>query len=559
MKKQSVRRLKYGSNTVIGIILLIISLVAVNFIAERSRYRFDLTRNKEKTLSLATQNILKNMKNQVNVTVYATTESTPPAWTEQRKQLRDLLMDFRSISKGKVHFTFVDPSKDTVAERKAQENGIRRQLMAQESAKELNAREGYLGFTVEQAGNTETVGVISPQHPLEYQLTMAINKVGQIDIPKIGIVTPMPNQFSIQGRYNLVKQVFEQEGYTLQPYTPETFRTLLDENAPKMLVIFEPDELTEESQFYIDQYIMKGGKMIVASSSFAPSQNAQMNQAQGLQPFESPINPIIESYGLRINRNMVEDWGMGEKMMLRTTRGPVIISYPLTFRVTDINKETSATDRLNNLAFSYASSISQTDNAVTGTVTVLASSSKQSLLQEDLFRIDPGQLLKRPKIDESEMRSYDLLVMVQGHLKSKFASVADDKLPILTREDGTTYTVARDKVLAESTGSPMVIVSGSADIFADELIQQVPVNALLLLNLSDMAVRNGDMISLRSKMSEVPRLRIDVSPARIDMIRWSVVFAVPVCLVLFGICVAFYNRMRRRRFAEIYDPDKQDD
>ncbi len=558
MSSQSVRRFKHGSNAIVGTILLIVSLVAVYYIADRSSWRIDLTRNQRFTLASATQNILKRLDSQVNVTVYATSEGTPPAWTEQRNQLRDLLMEYRSLSKGKVKFTFVDPSKDPAVERKAQENQIRRQLMAQESAKEMSARDGYLGFVVEHSGKTETVGVISPQHPLEYQLTMAINKVAQVSIPKIGIITPEVNQYvGEQGRYQAIPQVLQQEGYDIQSIAGSNYKQLLAADAPDMTFLLEPSKLSDEQLFQLDQYVMKGGKLFIASSSFNPAQPGMGNQPNGLQPFASPVNSILDEYGLRINEDLVEDWGLGVEMMLRTTRGPVITKYPLTFRITDLNKETSATDRLGNIAFQYASSISQTDKAVTGTITMLAKSSEKSLRQENLFRIDPTQLLQRPK-DENNMKAYNLLAMANGVLHSKYADVKDEDLPILTKDDGTTYIVERANVLSQSKEGAAVIVSGSCDAFGDELIQQSPLNALLVLNLVDTNVRHGEMISLRSKMSEVPRLRIDIPASRKDLLQWLVIGGVPVCLIVLGIGVAVYNRMRRRRLGAIYGSSMED-
>src|SRR6476660_9608812 len=85
------RTLKYGTNVVIGTLLLFVILVAINWFANRAQTRLDLTANKQYTTSAATANILNNLKDKVTVKVYATEKDTPPEWTEQRNQLRDLL------------------------------------------------------------------------------------------------------------------------------------------------------------------------------------------------------------------------------------------------------------------------------------------------------------------------------------------------------------------------------------------------------------------------------------------------------------------------------------
>lgn len=557
MANQNIRRIKFGSNAVISIVLLLVALFALNFIADRSRLKMDMTKNKEWTVAPATESILKKLSSQVNVTVYATSEGTPPAWTEQRNQLRDLLTEYRSLSDGKVRFSFVDPSKDKSMERKAQENNIRRQLMAQESASELNAREGYLGFTVEHKGKTQSVGVISPNHPLEYQLTMAINKVAQVDIPKIALIAPMGNQYTGEpGQYSMIQQVFAQEGYDIAPMQATAMRSLIEEKAPAMVVMIEPDKLTEEQLFYLDQYVMKGGKLFVASSSFAPAQQDAMSQPMGPQPKASPVNPLIENFGVKIDENLVEDWGAGVEMMMRTQRGPVIMRYPLVFRVTDLNKETSGTDRLGVIAMGQASSLSLTDKAVTGTVTILAKSTPQSLTQEGTFRLDPQQFLKRPDLKDPKLKSYDLMAMIHGQLKSRYAGMAPEDLPIVTKDDGTTHIVDKASVVEHSPENALVYVAGTCVSFADETVQQSPVNALMLLNLVDMGTRSGEMISLRSKMGNPSRLRADITPAQKDRAQVLVVAAVPVLLIFIGIGAGAYDRARRRRLALKYNKSK---
>ena len=114
------RTLKYGTNVVVGTLLFFAVLVAINFFAIKAQKRVDLTRNKQYTISEATRQLLRSLKDNVNVTVYATQQDTPPDWTEQREQLRDLLQEYRLESRGKVKFVFKDPSADPKIEEEAQ-------------------------------------------------------------------------------------------------------------------------------------------------------------------------------------------------------------------------------------------------------------------------------------------------------------------------------------------------------------------------------------------------------------------------------------------------------
>ena len=50
------------------ILIAIIGFVAINFLAKQFFFRFDLTQNKEFTLSKATKDIIKNLDEKVNIT-----------------------------------------------------------------------------------------------------------------------------------------------------------------------------------------------------------------------------------------------------------------------------------------------------------------------------------------------------------------------------------------------------------------------------------------------------------------------------------------------------------
>ena len=53
-----------------GWLYLLVILVAVNFIAAQFHYRFDLTAEKRYTLSNPTKNLLRNLHDQVSITVF---------------------------------------------------------------------------------------------------------------------------------------------------------------------------------------------------------------------------------------------------------------------------------------------------------------------------------------------------------------------------------------------------------------------------------------------------------------------------------------------------------
>lgn len=535
------RAIRYGTNVVIGTILFLVVLLAINFFAGKSRVRVDLTRGKQYTISDATRKILTSLKDRVNVTVYATMQETPPDWTEQRNQLLDLLQEYRIASRGKVHFTFKDPSADPKIEEEAQRRGIREQTMQKVGATELSLKAGYLGFVVDYKGKTETVPALRPEQSVEYQLTRAINKAAQVNVPTVGILAPAGNPFfGEQGKYDLVPRYLEDEGYKIQNL--EASKLKLDD--VNLLMIFEPEDFSEEALYKIDQYVMNGGKLFVAASGV--NINPQMGRATAKVP---NINSILEFYGMRVNGDLLEDWGKALPRLYRTQRGFVRAPDPFFVAVTDLNTTSIITKDLSALITIYPSSVSLSAHGTSGTLDVLARTSPLTKRQESFFNIEPEKLRRPPK---SECESYNICMMAKGKLESRFATVDP---PVLTNDDGTTRAVLASEVKRESSPDATVIVYSCPLSFHNEVISPTSdgvINALFLLNVADALTRGGEMIALRSKQAQNSVLKPEISPAEALTTQVIVIGGVPVMLIALGLARFYFNRLKRLRYREIY-------
>lgn len=535
------RTIKYGTNVVLGTVLFFAVLVAINFFATKSRQRIDLTRSKQYTISEATRKILSSLKDRVNVTVYATMQETPPDWTEQREQLRDLLQEFRLASGGKVHFTFKDPSADPKIEEEAQKKGIREQTMQKVGTTELSLKAGYLGFVVDYKGKTETVAALRPEQSVEYQLTRAINKAAQVNTPKIGVLAPSGNPFfGEQGKYDLVPRYLEEEGYKIQNL--ESSKLKLDD--VDLLMIFEPDEFSEETLYRIDQFVMRGGKLFVAAAGV--DINPQMGRATAKVP---NINSILDYYGMRVNGDLLEDWGKALPRLYRTPRGFVRAPDPFFIAVTDLDTTSVITKDLSALIAIYPSSVSPSAHGTSATLTVLARTSPQTKRQESFFMIEPDKLKRPPKED---CDSYNIAMMAQGVMQSRFATVDP---PALTNDDGTTRAVLASEVKRQSDPKAAVVVFSCPLAFHSEVIAPTSdgvINAIFLLNVADALTRGGEMIALRSKQAASAVLRPDISPAQAVMAQVLVIGGIPVALIIAGLARFYFNRLKRLRYREIF-------
>lgn len=544
------RTLKYGSNVIAGTILFLVILAAVNFIAWKRPVQLDLTRDKQYTVSPATSSLLKDLKDQVTVTVYASTKDIPADWKRQLQELETLLKQYRTLSDRKLSYVIKNPDTDSSVADEARRAGIREQQMQQLDVKSASFALGFLGFTVQYKGKSETVPVIKPDSPLEYQLTRAINKVAEVNIPTIAVLAPQGNPLMGEpSPFSLVPQVLQQEGYTVKSLEPGNLDELTSE--VKLLMVFEPEDLSEEALYRIDQFVMGGGRLFVGASGVQVQGDQRMGGLRGTAKAPN-INAILEHYGLRINADVVEDWARGVEQAILTQRGLVRTVNPFLIEVQDLSETSPMTAKLPGLAMVYPSSVSPSEQGTSGTYVALAESSARSKNQTEFFVLDPFRV-KRPG-PEDALQSYDLVAMVSGKLNSRFATVDP---PALTNDDGTTRAVLPIEVKRTSDEETQVVVAGSGVSFLDQIVAQGgQLNAVFLLNVADTLTRGGEFIALRTKQQNTSFLR-DFEPGEAITAQVLVIGGVPILLILLGIAKYYLNRRRRARYRALYGTKRE--
>lgn len=542
--QRNARVIKSSLNSIVGTLLFVGILVGIYWLAGKSDQKFDLTQNKRYTLSDSTANLLKKLDDQVTITVYSTESGMPAQLTEKRNELRQLLSKYRTLSGGKILYSFRDVTPETESEAAARDAGMEVLQVQEYSSTELSFKRGYFGLRAEYKGKAEPLPAIGVNESLEYQLTRVINKIASISVPKVGVLAPSGNpMMGQQSPFSLLPQVLESEDFEVVNLQPGS---LSDLEGIEFLMVLEPQTLSEEAMFHIDQYVMDGGKLFVAANG------AQMNNQMGMEtvtPTNPAVNQLIEHYGLKIDSNLVEDWG-GASRQGAMTRAGTIVQYlnPLMFTTSNTTADNMITSNVRSLAFAFASTVSRSDLGTSGTVTSLVKSSENSRIQEDAFITTPTDL--KPPTEEEKLQPYDLVMMVSGVLSSRFAELPP---PVLTKDDGTTRAVDATEVIKRSKDTASVVVAGSSTFLLDQVIQQrgASMNVLLPLNIAESFTRGSDMMALRSRDLNPAELR-KVTPAEGAWTQILIIGGIPALVVAFGFLNLLRNRRRKARYRRMY-------
>src|ERR1035438_1943480 len=325
MQKKSLQTILYST---VGVLVTLVILIALNFIAGTARKRLDLTQEKAYTLSAGTKAILKKLDTPVTIRFYCTqSESATPETVYLKgyaRKVEDLLAEYKQVAGSKLKIEKFDPQPDSDAEDSARLDGI--------EPKALAGTEGfYLGLAVKCADEVQAIQFLDPNRErlLEYDLSRAIVRAENPEKPTIGLMSPLP-VFGMPS--NPMMQQMGQQGS--QPWALVTElkndfnvkRVGMDvdkiDDDVKLLLVIAPKDITDKGQYAIDQFIMRGGKLIAfldpqCLADQRQQQNPMMAQMGG---GGSSLDKLLKAWGIQFDTSKVVA-DLQFKMQLRGRNG----------------------------------------------------------------------------------------------------------------------------------------------------------------------------------------------------------------------------------------------
>src|ERR1700677_1559976 len=259
--------------SVTGIVAMFVLLVAVNFVAGRFKQRIDLTQEKAWTLSPGTKAILARLDTPVQIRLYCTrgNSAMPVFLKEYAQRVEDLLNEYRLASHGLVQVKKLDPEPDSAAEDSAKLDGIQGQTLP-------DGEKIYLGIGVTMLDQKQAIPFLTParERLLEYDISRAIVSVEATGKPVVGVMTPLP----AMGRVNpLMTEAHESAGAPwifIQELKRDYIVKQVEMTADripadiKVLVLIHPKSISPVAQYAIDQFILRGGKLVAFLDPFSP-------------------------------------------------------------------------------------------------------------------------------------------------------------------------------------------------------------------------------------------------------------------------------------------------
>ena len=465
-----------------GIGLIMATFVGVTVVGDRlfSSVNLDLTEDKIFTLSDGTEEVLGAIDEPITLRLYRSEalQDLGPVYANHAKRVDNLLGEFERLSGGKLEIERYDPEPYSPEEDLAVADGLQGVPYAADGS------QLYFGLTgVNSTDDLKTLPFLSPDRGnfLEYDLTRLVYDLANPEKKKVALIGDFPLAGSPMTGYqpsvtmDAMRQFFdiEQKGGSIDKI----------EDDVEVVMLAQPNSLDETSLYAIDQFVMRGGKVLAFVDPHAETMSGNPQQPQPQGNAIETLEPLLASWGVEIpSESFVGDLAAATRVQARHDGRQVLVDYLawLGMPKDGFASEDVITANLKQVNVRSAGSIKLRDGAEM-TIEPLISTSPQAA-EIDVAKV---QLMPDPvgiwEGFEPAGESFTLAARVSGKVKSAFPDGPPEAI-----ED----EAIKEAHLAEAEAPLNLILVADADLLADDA--WVRTQNLLGQDLSVPLANNGD-------------------------------------------------------------------
>jgi ABC-2 type transport system permease protein len=552
----------------LNFVMTVSIVILANFVFSFYFQRFDLTSEKRYTLAESTRKLLKDLDDVVYMKIYLQGDLNPD-FTRLRNETKEILDEFRAYSNNQIDYEFINPgenpNKEEVnkIEKQLYDKGIIPEQVIDKSKKGQKVTESLLwpGALVtyrgrempwqiykKQAGGgfTAEMSINNSVQELEYGITNTIRKLQAPRKPEVTFIEGHDELDTLR-QYDFMRSLSEYY---------EVNRTVINQklealDGTDVIVISQPDSaFVEKDKFIIDQFIMRGGKVLwMIDPVYLDMDTFRLKQFT--LGFNNDLNltDMLFKYGVRLNPVLVQDmqcatipvnvgFTNGEKNYkpFQWLYSPLImpdIDHPIVKNLDLIKMEFAST-----IDTVFARGIKKT---------ILLHSSRYSKTQPTPARVALAMVQFKPKESQFNMPYQPVACLLEGEFNSNYenrlpsAIMNDTAIAFKSHGKKTKMIVIADGDIAKNEFSRK---SGPIPLGFDRYTQQTFANKTFLLNCMNYLLDDEGLLQLRAR--EIKLRLLDKKKIEGKESKWQLInIALPLgVVILFGM-IQFYIRKKK--------------
>src|ERR1700730_5644756 len=299
----AMRSLSRRTAALVALVAVAVLFVAVNVISERllRSARLDLTQQRLFTLSDGTRKTLARVDEPITLRFYYSPRlgDDVPSYGIFAQRVRDTLEEYTALAKGKIKLEILNPEPFSPVEDRAVAFGLQGVPIDQ------GGEQVYFGLAATNStDDQQVIPFFQPERErfLEYDLTKLVHSLASPKKTVVGLATSLPLEgdfmAAMQGQpltpYTIVEQL--RQLYEVRTLSPDFDK--VDDDVD-VLMIAQPQGLSEKTLYAIDQFVLKGGKALVFVDPHSETQAAHAN----------PMNPSPAGTASNLDK-LFAAWGV---------------------------------------------------------------------------------------------------------------------------------------------------------------------------------------------------------------------------------------------------------
>jgi gliding-associated putative ABC transporter substrate-binding component GldG len=453
--------------------ILLLGVLVLFTLGQLLRFRVDLTEEKRFSLHPSTKTLLEGIDRPLHVDILLTGEQLPGGMRRLQKSIEETVRTFNAYSAEKITVSYFDPLEVTDSLQEEfiftladyginptnlfvnQATGQQAQLifpgiLVSDDTYETGALilKGERGMSPEETLNTSIEN-------LEFELAQAIQKLLYPEKSALAMIIGHGELAEDEG-FGLVEALGER--YELFKVPMDQAKKVEDLSSFAVIFILGPTTAYSERElFLLDQYVMGGGNLVVASEGA----NLDLSQFAGegalAFPQENSLDRLLFRYGIRVNKDLIQDLNFGVIPVMGGNFGNleqlVPMPWPFHFHAGRMYPH-PITKGLDQVGFRFASSL-DTVKADGIKKTPLLFSSDRSRILALPYLVSLASMKVAPKEEEFSLKNLPLAYLLEGQFISLF------KNRFVPEEFAGTAV--------KPVGEGKVLVFGDASLFQSQL------------------------------------------------------------------------------------------
>lgn len=303
-------------------LILIIAVVLINYIASVFHERIDLTNEKRFSISQPVKALLRTINQKMEIYIFLRGD-IPAGFKNLSVSAQETLQEFQEYSNGNIHYKLISADEkipgteksfgDSLASLGLVPINLKVQLKEGEQSQyiypaALISYQGKLQPVNLYAGSNKFITapeLNSAEALLEYNFASGIEKISNPQKPLVAYAVGNGEPIGPE-TYDLVENVLKKN---YQLFMMDLQKEALIPDTFKLLLIVKPSlSFSEEEKLKIDQYVMRGGKLLF----FVDRLNAEVDSLQlknEVIAYDRNLNlqDLLFKYGVRINPDLLMD------------------------------------------------------------------------------------------------------------------------------------------------------------------------------------------------------------------------------------------------------------